>query len=135
MIRLRVAVLWSSALVVSLVVVAVATMAGLIGIGQYGDDYCFAETHAPADATAARGPHIDWPNHLTCDYYAAGTRTFTDYTIPVGLAVIAFLALAALAIVGWVTYRLTRHSTRDSSRCDPSEGSGDGTSRDGVRPC
>ena len=134
MVRLRLVLLWLSALVVSLVVVAVATMAGLIGIGQYGEDYCFAETHAPAEATSARGPRIDWPNHLTCDYHDAGTRTFTDDTIPVGLAGIAGLGLTALALTWWSTYRLTRHLTRDPSSRDTREGPGDAASRnEGVR--
>lgn len=50
----------------------------IVGLGRYGEDYCFTKMNVPSEARIISDPNWKPPLRVECDYGQAGTRTKRD---------------------------------------------------------
>lgn len=69
---------WVLAPAITSVVALLAFGVGLVGIGQYFEDYCFTSIEPPAAARSYAGPRFESPITLSCFYEGAGRVSQRD---------------------------------------------------------
>lgn len=97
---LRLAALRALAGLAAVVVAAMAGISWTVGLGQYLEDYCFTTVGSDVD-TGARGPFLDWPVTVRCEYDDGTTIVRRDVLPAAWTAAVFGIGLTAVGGIGY----------------------------------